>query len=225
MEERMEENNKTVKCEEEKNQISKELEEIRKRQKFLKILAYVLIAVIFVSFAVFYTVYSNYKKIQNSIQTAIENPETQAKLEEFAKKMEEMSQSVTVSTHNQQSSLSMIVFSSEAVSSLTNEEKRKEMEEVAKDFTNDENVKKFMETFKNDPELKEIFESNDKDKPVKLMKKMQDPKFMQKMTNILLSNPEMMQSLIKMSTDPRMQNIMKSAPEEIKKIKVSTQTK
>jgi hypothetical protein len=51
------------------------------------------------------------------------------------------------------------------------------------------------------------------------MQKMKDPKFMKKITNIMLSHPEIIQSLMKMTTDPRMQNFIKTAPQELEKIK------
>jgi len=203
--------------EQENKDLVKELEQIKKRQKFLKIMTYILLFIVIASFSVFYIIYSNYKKIQNSIESAIENPQMQEKLNDFASKMVEYSSAIVVSTVNQPSSLSMIVFSSRSFD--MSEDKKKEIENLASEVENDPELNKFIDTFKNEPEFKEILESNPKDRPAKFMQKMKDPKFMKKITNIMLSHPEIIQSLMKMTTDPRMQNFIKTAPQELEKIK------
>jgi cell division protein FtsX len=140
--------------EQENKDLVKELEQIKKRQKFLKIMTYILLFIVIASFSVFYIIYSNYKKIQNSIESAIENPQMQEKLNDFASKMVEYSSAIAVSTVNQPSSLSMIVFSSRSFD--MSEDKKKEIENLASEVENDPELNKFIDTFKNEPEFKEI---------------------------------------------------------------------
>jgi hypothetical protein len=202
-----------------------ELESLKKKNKFLKIIV-ISFSIVIILFFIFVAVaYYNYKKITNAFKAATENYQTEEEINPMG-----MIQYDTVTINNIQyqqsstSSLSMIGFTKDIVENSKSETTQSAVEDMAEQYQNDKNIKKFIEKMKNDPDFKDILQSSEKERPIKFMKKMQDPKFMQKMTNEFISNPELMQSIINMSTDPRMQSVMKNAPEEMKKLKASTST-
>ncbi|MBP7796650.1 MAG: hypothetical protein KA059_07760 [Elusimicrobiales bacterium] len=202
-----------------------ELESLKKKNKFLKIIV-ISFSIVIILFFIFVAVaYYNYKKITNAFKAATENYQTEEEINPMG-----MIQYDTVTINNIQyqqsstSSLSMIGFTKDIVENSKSETTQSAVEDMAEQYQNDKNIKKFIEKMKNDPDFKDILQSSEKERPIKFMKKMQDPKFMQKMANEFISNPELMQSIINMSTDPRMQSVMKNAPEEMKKLKASTST-
>lgn len=202
-----------------------ELESLKKKNRFLKIIV-ISFSIVIILFFIFVAVaYYNYKKITNAFKAATENYQTEEEINPMG-----MIQYDTVTINNIQyqqsstSSLSMIGFTKDIVENSKSETTQSAVEDMAEQYQNDKNIKKFIEKMKNDPDFKDILQSSEKERPIKFMKKMQDPKFMQKMANEFISNPELMQSIINMSTDPRMQSVMKNAPEEMKKLKASTTT-
>ncbi|NLH38482.1 MAG: hypothetical protein GX445_00255 [Elusimicrobia bacterium] len=202
-----------------------ELESLKKKNRFLKIIV-ISFSIVIILFFIFVAVaYYNYKKITNAFKAATENYQTEEEINPMG-----MIQYDTVTINNIQyqqsstSSLSMIGFTKDIVENSKSETTQSAVEDMAEQYQNDKNIKKFIEKMKNDPDFKDILQSSEKERPIKFMKKMQDPKFMQKMANEFISNPELMQSIINMSTDPRMQSVMKNAPEEMKKLKASTST-
>lgn len=214
----MTENNNSNKNE----NIVEELNKIKKRQKLLKLLTIFLSFIVFISFIGFAIIYYQYKKIQNSFEIIIQNSQTQQKLEDLTSQFSNVISTQHTLSQNQQSSLSMIGFSKDMITSVNDKETQKNIEELTDEYMNDEDIKKFIENINDDPELKTLFDH--KNTPLNLYKKMQDPKFMQKMMNKFMNNPKLFQTMIKMVTDPKMQNIMKNMPDEIKKINISSQT-
>ncbi len=210
-------------CIEEKEKIDAELKYLRKKEKIFKIIVYTLIIIVVIISVMGYVIYSKFKKIQASVEAFTQDPSFERNVEELVKKVEETyhNQNVIVgSVSYQNSSLSMIVKGGELT---VDNEKLEEMKNIYDDYSKDPEFEKFISFFKNDPDFKDILESDDKERPKKFLKKMNDPKFMQKMTEKLITNPDIMKYIMKMSNDERIQNAIKS--NFIKEIKVSTSTK
>lgn len=207
------------------NHSEEELESLKKKNRFLKIIV-ISFSILIILFFIFVAVaYYNYKKITNAFKAAAENYQTEEEINPMG--MVQYDTGTINNIQHQQSStssLSMIGFTKDIVENSKNETTQSAIEDMAEQYQNDKNIKKFIEKMKDDPDFKDIFQSSEKERPIKFMKKMQDPKFMQKMANEFISNPDLMQSIINMSTDPRMQSVMKNAPEEMKKLKLSTST-
>jgi hypothetical protein len=210
-------------------QLTNEVLAIRKRQRLLKILTIFLSFCIIAILSVTYIFYRNYKRFVNSINSpAISSDEFNKSVEIINKAMDDLYknnpnyQVPSVSTF---SSLSLIGFSSDVVSAMRNEKIKEDVEDIAKEVVESEDVKKFFNKLKDDKDFKEIFGAKDEEKPLILYKKMQDPRFVGKYTKIIMSDPALLKSLMKLVMDPRMQNMMKNIPSNLDDVKISTKSR
>ncbi|MGC9070458.1 MAG: hypothetical protein ACP5IO_04015 [Elusimicrobiales bacterium] len=203
------------------NQISDEVEAIRKRNRLLKILIIILTSIIIIFAAIVYFLYSRYTSISKNIEEVVFKISQENKTNNLADQIVSNHQLTPSSISFESSSLSKIGFSKEMMESMVNSQNTKKVEEIVDEYYNDPAINSFIEKFRNDPEIKDIFEAPPKERPLKMFKKMNDPIFMQKITKELLSNPQLMKSLMKMGTDPRIYQMMKNASFN-KTIKIST---
>jgi hypothetical protein len=210
-------------------QLTNEVLAIRKKQRILKILTIFLSFCIIAILSVTYIFYRNYKRFVNSINSpAMSSDEFNKSVEIINKAMDDLYknnpnyQVPSVSTF---SSLSLIGFSSDVVSAMRNEKIKEDVEDIAKEVVENEDVKKFFNKLKDDKDFKEIFGARDEEKPLILYKKMQDPRFVGKYTKIIMSDPALLKSLMKLVMDPRMQNMMKNIPSNLDDVKISTKSR
>ncbi|MCX7905370.1 MAG: hypothetical protein N2446_01545 [Elusimicrobiales bacterium] len=191
----------------ENQKIIGEVEKLKKRDKFLKIILIILIFIVIIFSIIIYIVYINYKKFSKTVEETITNIEQEIKIEDLKQQTQIISSSISF----ENSSLSKIgTLPKDIIETVSKSENIKNVEEIVEDYYNDPAINQFIEKFKNDPEIKEIFELPPKERPIKMFKKMNDPKFMQKITKEFLSNPELMKSFMKMGTDPRIQYMIQN---------------
>lgn len=190
-------------------EIIKQVEEIKKREKYLKIITAFLIIIVFSSLGIIYLFYSNYKKMEKTIEETTKNLEET--IQQASNSYEEiLKNQISTFTSFETSSLSKIgSISKDIIENATKPQNIKEVEELVDEYYNEPAISQFIEKLKNDPDMKEIFEAPEKERPMKIFKKMNDPVFMQKMTKEFMSNPELIKSMTKMATDPRVQQLMK----------------
>ncbi|MCX7642095.1 MAG: hypothetical protein N2Z20_05625 [Elusimicrobiales bacterium] len=211
---------------EENKKIIEEVEKIRKREKFLKIISIILLLTIIISFTIVYVLYNNYRKVSQTMEEVVNKIEQEIDTNKHIEELKQNTQIITSSISFESTSLSKIGgLSKDIIETASKSENIKNVEEIVDDYYNDPAINQFIEKFKNDPEMKEIFELPPKERPIKMFKKMNDPKFMQKITKEFLSNPELMKSFIKMGTDPRIQNIMKNISNKDNVLKVPIESK
>lgn len=209
-------------------QIVEEVEKIRRKEKFLKVITFILSSIIIISLIIVYYLYRNYKKMSRVMEEVVTNIEENISQNNSIEEITKNAQSVISSSISlESSSLSKIGgFSKDLIEAANRPETAKNVEELVDEYYNDPAINKFIEKFRNDPDMKDIFEAPQKDRPMMMFKKMNDPKFMQKITKEFLSDPQLIQSFMKMGTDPRIQQMMKqTSKDRTLKIPVESQKK
>lgn len=204
-------------------QLIKELENVRKRERLLKIIVMILISIVVVSASAIYLIYLKYKRFSQTIEKVAQKIERDLSENKTFEELTKNLQSINVSSISlEDTSLSKIGgFSKELVESASKPESIEKVEELVDEYYNDPAINEFIERFKNDPEMKEIFQAPPKDRAMMMFKKINDPNFMQKITKEFLSNPQLIQSFMKMSSDPRIQQLLKDS---LKKDTVKSQS-
>lgn len=203
-------------CVSEKEKLSVEIERIRKRQKILRILVFVLA---FISVSGILFVYWFYKKINEYkpfVETAAEMARQSSEFME-ANKIQTQSYSQSLSSppaYSQPSfsgsSLSMISFGQSAAEAAKDPENRQEMEKVVEEYKETPEMQAMLEEFKKDPELSKIMEGAKGEDPSAMMKKINDPAVMKKVMDKMMKNPQFMMTMMKMASDPRVMNAVKN---------------
>ena len=202
----------------------KQIESARKKHKILKILILFLSLFICGLVVISLNFYGGYKKLEKSF-TSFSKEDDSLNTEMLDKMMKEAYKiNDNYSSYSTFTSLSLINFSTEMAATLKDEKTRQDVEELVKEYTENEEVKKFFEKLKQDKDFKEILEAPDEEKPIKLFKKMQDPKFMNKYMKILLSDPSFLKMMIKTMSDPRIHSLTKDLPSDMNLINASTAT-
>lgn len=197
-------------------EVIKQFEQIRKRERYLRWLTIFLLITVLISLSIIYFFYSNYKKVEKAIEEAAKNIEDNVPQNLILPQEINKNQIPTISFEN--SSLSKIRgLSEEIAENVTSTQNIKNIEEIVDEYYNEPNINEFIEKFRNDPDMKEIFEAPEKERPIKMFKKMNDPIFMQKMAKEFLSNPQLLQSITKMATDPRIQQLLKEGTQKKEK--------
>jgi len=220
--------NKNVSQQDSQNNCSdllKQIESIKRKQRLLRIVTIFLSVCIIVIIAITWNFYRNYKNIEKSFNYVLYNNDFDDKY--LNKMMDEIyTTTPTYSTNiSTISSLSMITFSTEIVNALKDESTKKNIEEVANEYLEDKDVRKFIEKMKEDKDFKEIFQASDEKKPLLLFKKMQDPIFMDKYMKMIISDPSLLKAMIKMTSDPRLKDLMKNFSIDFSSINLSTTNK
>lgn len=205
-------------------QIEQEVNCLKKRDRFLKTMLFSLLAVIFISLSVVYYFYSKYRKLYQSVEQVINSSENDIQIKKSIDEITENNELKVSSLSMENSSLSKITFSKEIMENISKSENINNVEEIVDEYYNDPAINSFIEKFKNDPEMKEIFQANPKERPLKMLNKMNDPVFMQKLTKEFLSNPELMKAMMKMGTDPRIQQMIRNSSQD-KVLKVPVKNK
>ena len=207
----MEEKNESkVDDHKENEDAGEKIQTVAKRERFLRIIIFILLSVVILCLAGMYLIYLNYKKISKTMEEVATNIEKDLPQDRDFEEIIQNARSLSTSAISlENTSLSKVGgLSKEFIENTSKEENIKKLQEVVDDYYDDPAINQFIEEFKNDPDMKDIFEAPPQERPMKMVKKMNDPKFMQRMTQKLISNPHLLQSLMRMSADPRIQQMI-----------------
>jgi len=203
----------------EKERILKEIEKIKRRDKFLRIFTFVMGFIMVCGFFLVYWAYKKAKEYKPLLDTAKQMAEESAAFME-ANKIQAMQieSSYNVQPSSKEltsSSLSMIKFGEELASKAEdNPQAREELSAVVQEYKETPEMKEMMEEFKKDPEMKKVIESMDPSNPMAAMSKMKDPAVMKKVMEMMIKNPKFISNMLKMASDPRVSNAMNSHRQE-----------
>lgn len=185
----------------------REIEKIRRRQKFLKILASVMGIIMLAGFLLVYWIYRKAQEYKPFLDSARQLAEQSSAFMEANKLQNLQGESIPASSSSEaqfkNSSLSMIGFGEAAADAAQDPQSREELKAVVQEYKETPEMKAMMEEFKKDPELKKIMESADPANPSEAMNKIKNPAVMKKVMDMMIKNPQFISAMMKMASDPR----------------------